>query len=74
MAEITYDIVKHIGTVPTSNAWEVQLNSISWNHRKPNFDLRKWNTETDKMSKGITLSEDELRGVYEILKDYFGED
>jgi len=74
MAEITYDIVKHIGTVPSSGAWEVQLNSISWNHRKPNFDLRKWNTETDKMSKGITLSEDELRGVYEILKDYFGED
>ena len=74
MAEITYDIVKHIGTVPTSSAWEVQLNSISWNHRKPNFDLRKWNSETDKMSKGITLSEDELRGVYEILKDYFGED
>ena len=72
MAEkITYDVVEHIGTVPTNSAWEVQINSISWNHAPAKYDIRKWNSETDKMSKGISLTEDELRGVYEILKEMY---
>ena len=75
MAEITYNIEKRIGTLSDSGAWETQVNLISWNHGKPKFDIRKWNTETDKMSKGISLTEAEFQALGEIITSYFeGED
>ena len=74
MAEkITYDVVQNIGVLSESGAWETQVNLISWNHGKPKFDIRKWNTETEKMSKGISLTEDEFRALGELIANYFDE-
>ena len=71
MAEITYDIVKKIGVIgDESGAWETQLNLISWNHGKPKYDVRKWNTETGRMSKGISLTEDELIDLAKLIEEY----
>ena len=75
MAEITYDVVKKIGVIADNSAWETQVNLISWNHAKPKFDIRKWNVETNKMSKGISLTESEARALADLLLEYFeGED
>ena len=75
MAEITYDVVKKIGVIADNSAWETQVNLISWNHAKPKFDIRKWNVETNKMSKGISLTESEARALADLLIEYFeGED
>ena len=78
MAEkITYDVVKNIGVISDSGAWETQVNMISWNHAPAKFDIRKWNVETGKMSKGISLNEAEARALADLLIDYFdtnGED
>ncbi len=46
------------------------LNLISWNGRAAKYDLRDWAPEREKMGKGITLSEDEVK----ILKGLLGED
>ena len=72
MAEIIYDIVETIGTVDSGNK-TLELNRISWNHRAPVFDLRKWDETHEKMGKGVTMNESDLRGLYEILCEYFGE-
>lgn len=75
MAEITYDVVKKIGVIADNSIWETQVNMISWNHAKPKFDIRKWNVETNKMSKGISLTESEARALADLLIEYFeGED
>ena len=75
MAEITYDVVKKIGVIADNSAWETQVNLISWNHAKPKFDIRKWNVETNKMSKVISLIESESRALADLLFEYFeGED
>ena len=73
MAEITYDIVETIGTVDSGNK-TLELNRISWNHRAPVFDLRKWDETHEKMGKGVTMNESDLRGLYEMLCEYFGEE
>ena len=73
MAEIVYDIVETIGTVDSGNK-TLELNRISWNHRAPVFDLRKWDETHEKMGKGVTMNESDLRGLYEILCEYFGEE
>ena len=72
MAEITYDIVETIGVVDSGNK-TLELNRISWNHRAPVFDLRKWDETHEKMGKGVTMNESDLRGLYDILREYFEE-
>ena len=73
MAEIVYDIVETIGTVDSGNK-TLELNRISWNHRAPVFDLRKWDETHEKMGKGVTMNESDLRGLYDILREYFEEE
>ena len=68
MAEIKYEIIKTIGTISTSaKGWTKELNLISWNDRKPKYDLRDWVPEHEKMGKGVTLSIEELRALKELL-------
>ena len=70
MSEIKYEIIKTLGTLSTSaKGWTKELNLISWNERAPKYDLRDWAPDHEKMGKGITLSDDELRA----LKDLLGE-
>jgi len=69
MAEIKYEIIEKIGVLSTSaSGWAKELNLISWNDRAPKYDLRDWSADHEKMSKGITLSRDELLALKELLK------
>lgn len=73
--KITYEITATCGVLSTSGDWRFELNLVSWNKRKPVFDLRKWHyddyDEIDKMGKGCTMNEAELKALYEILKEKF---
>lgn len=73
MAEIVYDIVETIGVVDSGNK-TLELNRISWNHRTPVFDLRKWDETHEKMGKGVTMNDSDLRGLYDILREYFDDE
>ena len=66
MAEIVYDIVETIGVVD-SGSKTLELNHISWNHRAPVFDLRKWDETHEKMGKGVTLSDEEVVALKALL-------
>ena len=71
MAEIKFEIVKHIGVLSEgNNGWKKELNLVSWNDREPKYDLRDWNENHDKMGKGITLTRDELDKLKETLDSY----
>ena len=68
MADIKYEITKHIGVLSESaKGWRKELNLISWNGRDPKFDIREWSPEREKMSKGVTLSADEVDALKRIL-------
>ena len=71
MAEITYDIVENIGEVVSTGNKTLELNLISWNHRAPVFDLRKWDETHEKMGKGVTMNKSDLMGLYKMLCNYF---
>lgn len=76
-SEITYEISATCGTLSESGDWRFELNLVSWNKRKPTFDLRKWHYDeedyADKCGKGVTMTEAELRALYDILKEKYGE-
>ncbi len=68
MAEIRYEIVETIGTLSESaKGWTKELNLISWNGSVPKYDIRDWAPNHEKMGKGITLSEKEIRILKELL-------
>ncbi|MCE1253079.1 MAG: hypothetical protein LWX83_05960 [Anaerolineae bacterium] len=68
MAEIKYEIVKKIGVLSQSEkGWEKALNLISWNERDAKYDIREWSPDGKTMSKGVTLSKEELKALKELL-------
>ena len=69
MAEIKYQIYKHIGSIcKANNGWIKELNYISWNDREPVYDLRTWNEDHTKMGKGITITADEMMALKELIE------
>ncbi|MBP3494954.1 MAG: hypothetical protein J6K52_01985 [Clostridia bacterium] len=68
MAEFKYDIVKTFGSVSDNdNGWVKEVNLISWNEREPVYDIRAWQENHEKLGKGITLTETELKNLKELL-------
>ena len=68
MSEIKFAIIKTLGVLSTSaKGWSKELNLVSWNDREPKYDLREWDPGHQKMGKGITLSNDELEKLRDIL-------
>ncbi|QHI71908.1 YdbC family protein [Aminipila terrae] len=68
--EVTYEIIQHMGVIAKySNRWTKELNKISWNGSNPKFDIRDWDEHHEHMSRGITLREDEMQILYDLLRD-----
>lgn len=69
----TYEITAYVGTLSTKEdrsgtTWAREVNIVSWNGNTPKVDIREWNEDHTKMSKGITLTEAEGKKLYEVLK------
>ena len=67
MENITFEIIKCIGTVRDDGDWKLELNLVSWNNQKPKYDLRSWNADHSKCGKGVTMSEDELMTLKSLI-------
>ncbi len=66
--EVTFVIKEHIGVISTNNSgWTREVNVVSWNDRPSRLDIRDWNPEHDKMSRGIGLNAVEVAKLREIL-------
>ena len=69
MDNISYKIVRNITTISQRGNWALELNLVSWDGRPATFDLRKWNDDHTKMSKGISLTRDEVKALGKFLID-----
>lgn len=51
--------------VTSAKGWTKELNIVKWGDNPPKLDIRSWNEDHTKCSKGITLDEEEasLLGV-----------
>ena len=69
MSEIKYEIVEEIGVLSeNAKGWRKELNKVSWNGAAPKYDLRDWSPEHEKMGKGVTMTEEEVSNLRELLK------
>jgi hypothetical protein len=68
MADIKFEIIKKIGVLSKSESgWSKELNLISSNDKPPKYDIRDWSPDGKTMGKGVTLSQDELITLKDIL-------
>lgn len=66
--EIKFEIIQNLGILSTSpKGWRKEINLINWDGREPKYDIRDWDPEHKRMSKGITLTADELKKLKEVL-------
>ncbi len=69
MADVKFEIKEELGVVAEgSKGWTKEINLVSWNGAAPKYDIRDWAPDHEKMGKGITLTADEIKSLYEILK------
>lgn len=69
MAELKYEIKKNIGIIGEgTKGWKKEVNLVSWNDRKPKFDIRDWDENHEKMGKGITLNKSEVEALKALLE------
>ena len=66
--ELKFEIINQIGVISTnSSGWNLELNRISWNGREPKYDIRSWSPDHAKMGKGVTLTEDDVIALADLL-------
>lgn len=63
-----FEIRETIAKISQRNKWTLELNRVSWNDADPKLDLRAWSADHEKMSKGITLTEEEAAELCRVLQ------
>ncbi len=68
MAEITFKITKELGVISENQkGWTRELNMVSWNDHAPKYDVRDWSPDHTRMSKGISMTEEEMQKLVELF-------
>lgn len=71
MADFKYEIKQHIGILSknTQSGWQKELNLVSWNDKPAKLDIREWDPQHEKCSKGVTLTTEEARALKVLLNE-----
>jgi hypothetical protein len=62
-----YEIKKQVATLSDNNGYTTEVNLISFNGGKEKLDIRKWNRNEDRMLKGISLTDEEVKQLKKAL-------
>lgn len=67
--KVTYEVIEHLGSIGEDyNGYLKEVNIVSWNRKEPKIDIRSWDENHERMTKGITLTDAEAHDLYEVLK------
>lgn len=68
--EVTFELMEHIGVFGKDpKGWTREVNKVSWNNGPVKYDIRNWDEEHKRMSKGITLTELELVALRDLIQE-----
>jgi len=69
MPEVKWDIKKNLGILSEGGSWKKEVNIVSWNEKPAKVDIRSWDSEHKKMSKGTTFGREELKKLKVLLNE-----
>ena len=66
--DFSFQITEKVGEISVSKTgWTLELNKVSWGGRPAKCDLRSWSPDHQKMGKGVTLTDEEIKKLGEII-------
>ena len=66
--DFSFQITEKVGVISVNKTgWTLELNKVSWGGRPAKFDLRSWSPDHQKMGKGVTLTDEEIKKLGEII-------
>lgn len=72
MNDITNTITKPLAALSENvSGYTKEVNFISWNGNDAKLDIRIWYPGHERCGKSVTLTEDEGRKLYEVLKSVY---
>lgn len=72
--EISYEIRELGGMLDSErkeNGWAMEVNVVAWNGGEPKVDIRSWDPTHAKMSRGITLTEEQAYKLSQLLNERY---
>lgn len=66
---VEYQILKNIFSLESLGNYTKELNLVSWGGRPEVYDLRGWNEDHSKMTKGITFTKEEFNELIKKIKE-----
>ncbi|MCR4601361.1 MAG: hypothetical protein K5767_06475 [Clostridia bacterium] len=67
-SDFKFEIKTHIGVLSeNTTGWTKELNLVSWNGRKEKYDIRDWSPRHRKMSRGITMTDEEFDQLSKLI-------
>ena len=70
--DFSFKIIKELGILKEGNApdgWDKIAAIVSWNEGEPKLDIRSWNSDRTRMSKGVSLDQEEIDKLREIIEE-----
>lgn len=65
---ITFEIMEQIAVINTCpTGWTKELNVVRWNGGMPKYDIREWDEEHERMSRGVTFTESEMKALVKAM-------
>ncbi len=65
--DFSFEIKEHIGVISSNeNGWSKELNVVSWNGQPAKFDIRDWDQDHQRMTKGVTLLDRDMRKLVDL--------
>lgn len=66
--EITCEVLKEYGSIDIDESTSIKVVEVKWNGRQPKgYDIRKFQKEDERLTKGITIPYDNIEDLVDIL-------
>ena len=71
--KVRYEVVERIGVLNRKKSgWTREVNVVAWNGNEPKVDIREWDPQHERMSRGVTLLEEEAEVLAKYLARRYG--
>ena len=72
--EVTFELMEHIGVLEErKDGWTKEVNIVAWNGGQGKIDIRDWDPDHERMTRGITLFEDTAEKLADALTKRYNE-
>lgn len=73
--EVPFTVHEILGVLKErADGWKYEVTLTSWNGQTPKIDIRCWDPDHERMTRGITMFEDEAKKLAQILSERYGAD